>query len=77
MWIVELEMSLLTLAAPEIGKFVKFEYTGSFFRVVVEIFRLRPVLGRYRVAPGRRSELSRRKVLRKVICQIGETKTQN
>jgi len=56
---------------------MKFEYTGSFFRIVVEIFRLRPVFDRYRVATGRCSEVSRRKVLRKVMRQIGETKTQN
>ncbi|MCI0537118.1 MAG: hypothetical protein L0Z50_18025 [Verrucomicrobiales bacterium] len=49
---------------------MKFEYTGSFFRVVVEIFRLRPVLDRYRVIDRRDGERRRRKMLRKIIHKV-------
>ena len=56
---------------------MKFEYTGSFFRIVVEIFRLRPLFAKYRVGPQRKDEKHRRKMLRKVIREIGETKTRN
>lgn len=51
---------------------MKFEYTGSCFRIVVEFFRLRPVFAKYQVTGRRRDEVDRRKLLRKVIHRIGE-----
>ena len=51
---------------------MKFEYTGSFFRIVVEFFRLRPEFGRYRVMARREGERHQRKLLRKVIHKVSQ-----
>jgi hypothetical protein len=51
---------------------MKFEYTGSWFRIVVEIFHCRAVFARHPMASRRNYEWHRRKVLCKVIHKIGE-----
>jgi hypothetical protein len=51
---------------------MKFEYTSSWFRIVVEIFRSRSVIAKYRVTPWRMGEEHRRRMLRKVIRQVVE-----
>lgn len=53
---------------------MRFEYTGSFFRIVLEIFHREPAISRRHVAARRSGEEFRRKLLRKVIHKIGETK---
>ena len=52
---------------------LKLEYTGSFFRISIEFYRLRPVLAKYQVTPRRQSEECRQRLLRKLLRQIRET----
>jgi hypothetical protein len=53
---------------------MKLEYTGSFFRIVLEVFHREPAIFRRHVAAQRNGEEFRRKLLRKVIHKIGKTK---
>jgi hypothetical protein len=50
---------------------MRFEYSGSWFRVLIEIIRLRSVIARYRVTPPRHGEEPRRRMLRKVFRRLG------
>ena len=52
---------------------VKFEYTGSWFRIVVEIFHRELPFSKLRAPSRRNGEEFRRRMLRKVIHKIGET----
>lgn len=53
---------------------MKLEYTGGFFRIVLEIFHREPRRSwRHRTTHPNGEEF-RRKLLRKVIHKIGETK---
>jgi len=60
---------------PFAGWILKFEYTGSWLWIVVEIFRLRPEFSKYRVISPRKAERCRRKMLRRVIHDIKEKKS--
>lgn len=53
---------------------VKFEYTGRFLRIVLEVFHREPAISRRLAAARRDGEEFRRKLLRKVIHKIGGTK---
>lgn len=52
---------------------MKLEYTGSWIRIVVEVFHRDLPHLRRRTAFSRRAEEFRRRMLRKVIHRIGET----
>jgi hypothetical protein len=53
---------------------MKWEYTGSYFRILVEFYCLRLAVTRYRVMSRREGEAPRRRMLRGVMRRLADAK---